>query len=64
MQTHEDNRTPNDINAKRTSPRNVIVKLSNVNDKKKSIKVKREENNQRKNLHKAFSGFPSRIPTD
>ena len=40
MQIHEDNRTPADINAKRTSPRNVILKLSKANDKEKILRAR------------------------
>ena len=64
LQVHEATVTLNYINAKRPSPRHIIIKLSKVNVKEKNIKgSKRKENNLQRNLHQAFSGFLSRIFT-
>ena len=43
IQVHEANRTPNYLNAKRPSPRHIILKLSKVNDKERVLKAVREK---------------------
>uniref|UniRef100_A0A9L0RL43 L1 transposable element RRM domain-containing protein n=1 Tax=Equus caballus TaxID=9796 RepID=A0A9L0RL43_HORSE len=43
LQIHEINRTPNYLNAKRSSSRNIIVKLAKVDNKEKILRAARQK---------------------
>ena len=54
LQVHEANRTLNYINAKRPSPRHIIVKLAKVNDKERILWLA-----ERKKI--AYKGIPIKL---
>ena len=43
MQVQEAQRVPNKIDAKRPTPRHIIIKMSKVKDKKRILKAAREK---------------------
>ena len=43
MQVQEAQRVPNNIDAKRSTPRHIIIKMPKVNDKGKILKAAREK---------------------
>ena len=57
LQIHEANRTPNYINAKRPSPRHMIVRLAKVNDKGKILRAARQKKI-------TYKGNPIRLSVD
>uniref|UniRef100_A0A9L0SCT8 L1 transposable element RRM domain-containing protein n=1 Tax=Equus caballus TaxID=9796 RepID=A0A9L0SCT8_HORSE len=57
IQVKEANRSPNDVNVKRPSPRHIVVKLAKVNDKEKILKAARQKKI-------TYRGTPIRLSVD
>lgn len=65
IQVHEANRSFYYLNAKRLSPRHIIMKLSKANDKERILKAtwEKKESNLQRNLYYTMSRFLSRNST-
>ena len=58
IQTHEANRIPTYHNAKRLSPKHMIIKLSKINKKERILNIAREKKKT------TYKGTPIRLSAD
>lgn len=57
MQVQEAQRAPNKMNTKRPTPRHIIIKMSKIKDKERTLKVARER-------QVTYKGKPIRLLAD
>ena len=57
-QAQEEQRVPNNMDAKRPTPRHIIIKMPKVKDKERTLKAARE------NQRVAYRGVPIRLSAD
>ena len=55
MQVQEAQRVPHKMDAKRPSPRHIIIKMPKVKDKERILKAAREESYLQRSSHKTVS---------
>ena len=58
IQVQETQRVPNNVNAKRTTPRHIIIKMLKVKDTERILKAAREKHRD------TYKGVPIRLSAD